>query len=201
VVGEYYDAAVSGADALVDRPGFAQMLARIEGNGIRVVLVEDASRFARDIVVQEVGIRDMRKLGVRVVTAGGIDLTDDGDTDDRRMIRQMLGVFAESEKRRLVHKLRAARDRASAKAGHRIEGRKGYQGVFPPVYEAVRELVAADPGMTLQAICDALDGRGFQANGKDGEPSKYTTTQVRRFIAAMELSRVDGRTTRFVKTA
>jgi hypothetical protein len=55
--------------------------------------------------------------------------------------------------------------------------------------------------MTLQAICEALDGRGFQANGKDGEPSKYTTTQVRRFIATMELSRFDVRTTRFAKAA
>ena len=42
LVGEFYDAAVSGADPIETRPGFAAMLERIEGNGVRVVLVEDA---------------------------------------------------------------------------------------------------------------------------------------------------------------
>jgi hypothetical protein len=37
------------------------MLDRIEGNGVRLVLVEDASRFARSALAQE--------LGVCVVTA------------------------------------------------------------------------------------------------------------------------------------
>ena len=45
---EFYDAAVSGADPIQDRPGFAALLDRIEGNGVRTVIVEDASRFARE---------------------------------------------------------------------------------------------------------------------------------------------------------
>jgi DNA invertase Pin-like site-specific DNA recombinase len=40
LVGEFYDAAVSGADPIETRPGFAAMLERIEGNGVRVVLAE-----------------------------------------------------------------------------------------------------------------------------------------------------------------
>ena len=52
----YYDAAVSGADPIEGREGFAQLLDRIEGNGVRTVIVEDASRFARELVVQELGI-------------------------------------------------------------------------------------------------------------------------------------------------
>src|SRR4051794_36869889 len=55
VVGEFYDAAVSGADHLEARPGFAALLDRIEGNGVRTVIVEDATRFARDLVKQELG--------------------------------------------------------------------------------------------------------------------------------------------------
>jgi DNA invertase Pin-like site-specific DNA recombinase len=42
LVGEFYDAAVSGADPIENRPGFAAMLERIEGNGVRVVITEDA---------------------------------------------------------------------------------------------------------------------------------------------------------------
>ena len=49
VIDEFYDAAVSGADAIEDRPGFAALLDRIESNGVRTVLVEDVSRFARQI--------------------------------------------------------------------------------------------------------------------------------------------------------
>ena len=44
LVGEYYDAAVSGADPIETRPGFAELLNRIEDNGVRIVIVEDASR-------------------------------------------------------------------------------------------------------------------------------------------------------------
>ena len=47
LVAEFYDAAASGADAMDSRPGFAAMLERIEGNGVRTVIVATASRFAR----------------------------------------------------------------------------------------------------------------------------------------------------------
>ena len=50
IVETFYDAAVSGADPVHERPGFAAMRARIEGNGVRAVLVETTSRFARDIL-------------------------------------------------------------------------------------------------------------------------------------------------------
>ena len=36
--------------------GFAALLDRIEGNGVRTVIVEDASRFARELMAQELGI-------------------------------------------------------------------------------------------------------------------------------------------------
>jgi hypothetical protein len=35
LVGEFYDAAVSGADPIEGRPGFAALLDKIEGNGVR----------------------------------------------------------------------------------------------------------------------------------------------------------------------
>lgn len=38
------DADVSGADPIETRPGFSALLDRIESNGVRTVLIEDASR-------------------------------------------------------------------------------------------------------------------------------------------------------------
>jgi DNA invertase Pin-like site-specific DNA recombinase len=46
---EFYDAAVSGADAVTERPGFLAMLQRIAGNGIKTIIVESPDRFARDL--------------------------------------------------------------------------------------------------------------------------------------------------------
>ena len=52
LIDEFYDAAVSGADPVTDRPGFKDMLDRIAGNGVRMILVESPDRFARDLAVQ-----------------------------------------------------------------------------------------------------------------------------------------------------
>ena len=43
LVGEFYDAAVSGADPIDTRPGFRELLERIVSNGVRTVIVEDAT--------------------------------------------------------------------------------------------------------------------------------------------------------------
>ena len=64
-----YDAAVSGADAIDSRPGFTAMLERIEGNGVRTIIVETASRFARDLMVQEVGHAKLRERGIDLIAA------------------------------------------------------------------------------------------------------------------------------------
>src|SRR5947207_10809834 len=122
LVGEFSDPGVSGADPIAERPGFGQLLDKIEGNGVRVVIVEDASRFARELMIQELGILALMKRGVRVLTANGDDLTDESDPS-RKMMRQIAGAFAEYEKARLILKLRHARDRVRATQGH-CEGRK-----------------------------------------------------------------------------
>jgi DNA invertase Pin-like site-specific DNA recombinase len=77
------------------------LLDRIEDNGVGTVIVEDASRFARELVTQELGIIALIKRGVRVLTASGDDLTDSSDPS-RKMMRQIAGSFAEYEKARLV---------------------------------------------------------------------------------------------------
>jgi DNA invertase Pin-like site-specific DNA recombinase len=92
-----YDPAVSGADPIETRPGFNKLLDRIEGNGVRVVIIEDASRFGRDLMTQELGILSLIKLGVRVITAAGDQLTDTSDPLKKAM-RQIAGAFAELEK-------------------------------------------------------------------------------------------------------
>jgi DNA invertase Pin-like site-specific DNA recombinase len=87
---------VSGADPIETRPGFSALLDRIEDNGVRAVVVEDASRFARDLVAQELGILLLVKRGVRLLTVNGDDLCDTSDPS-RVMMRQIAGAFAQYE--------------------------------------------------------------------------------------------------------
>ena len=143
IVAEFYDAAVSGADPIQDRPGFAALLDRIEGNGVRTVIVEDASRFARELMAQELGITLLINRGVRLLTANGDDLTA-SDDPSRKMMRQIAGAFAEYEKARLVHKLRHARERQRRERG-KCEGRKAHAELHPDVVALAKRLRSASP--------------------------------------------------------
>jgi DNA invertase Pin-like site-specific DNA recombinase len=180
LVGEFYDAAVSGADPVETRPGFAKMLDRIEGNGVRLVIVEDASRFARDLVAQELGVLLMQSRGVRVVTSNGDDLTNTTDPA-RIMMRQVAGAFAQYEKARLVGKLRAARDRKSAAAGKRIEGQKGFAGHRPEIYSELSIIHAANPDAPMRVLSDRLAAAGYlTSTGKTFAPN-----QIARLLSRM----------------
>jgi DNA invertase Pin-like site-specific DNA recombinase len=143
VTAEFSDPGVSGADPIETRPGFSALLDRIEGKGVRTVLVEDASRFARDLVMQELGIMALIKRGVRVLTAGRDDLTDSSDPS-RKMMRQIAGSFAEYEKARLVAKLKAARDRKRATDG-KCEGRKSWAEIDPSLVREAKRLRRHSP--------------------------------------------------------
>ena len=124
IVDWFYDAAVSGADSIDTRPGFSALLARIAGNGVRTVIVETASRFARDLMVQEVGFAMLRDLGVTLIAADSpASFLDDGPTS--KLIRQILGAVSEFDKAMTVAKLKGARDRARRARG-KCEGRKAY---------------------------------------------------------------------------
>ena len=152
----HYDPAVSGADPIETRPGFNRLLDRLERNGVRVVLIEDATRFARDLMTQELGILSLIRIGVRVITATGDDLTDTGDPMKKAM-RQIAGAFAELEKARLVAKLRGARERKRAETG-KCEGSKSLAERSPALVAAARSL---NDGRSLRKIADALEDEGF----------------------------------------
>src|SRR5262249_5592906 len=97
VVDEFYDAAVSGADPVTDRPGFRAMLNRIAGDGVRVVLVESPDRFARDLAVQLTGHDYLRSLGVELVPTSAPDFFTT-DTPTAVLVRQVLGAVSQFEK-------------------------------------------------------------------------------------------------------
>lgn len=138
VVDWFYDGAVKGGDPIDTRPGFAKALARIAGNGVRTIIVETASRFARDLMVQEVGFAMLQGLGITLIAADSpASFLDDGPTS--KLIRQILGSVAEFDKAMTVAKLKGARDRIR-RDGRKCEGRKSYAEAKPEMVDLARKL-------------------------------------------------------------
>jgi DNA invertase Pin-like site-specific DNA recombinase len=159
----FYDAGVKGEDAIEARPGFAALLDRIESNGVRTVIIEDASRFARALVTQELAVIALIKRGVTVITASGENLTE---TDDpfKVAMRQMAGVFSQLEKARLVAKLKGARERKRAEQG-KCEGRKSYVERDAAMVALARQLRGSGPrpALSLREIAEELHRQGYGA--------------------------------------
>lgn len=162
IVEEFYDAAVSGGDEIETRPEFGRLLDRVSASAVRLVLVEDVSRFARSLMAQEGGLLTLIKRGVTVLTATGENLTE---TDDpmKKAMRQIAGVFSELEKHRIVSKLKAARDRKRA-TGVKVEGRKSLAERAPDMVALARRLYRRNPKTgerrSLRTIARLLDEAG-----------------------------------------
>ena len=179
IVEWFYDPAVSGADPIEVRPGFSALLDRIEGNGVRTVVVEDASRFARDLVAQELGLLLLIKRDVRVLTVSGDDLTDTSDPS-RVMMRQIAGSFAQYEKTRLVTKLRGARE-PLREANGKCEGRKSFAERDPELVLAAKRLHRRSPKghrRSLREIARELQAMGY--SNKQGQP--YSASCIKSMV-------------------
>jgi DNA invertase Pin-like site-specific DNA recombinase len=143
------------------------LLAYCDTNQIGVVLVENASRFARDLAVQLTGHALLQARGIELVPVDAPNyFTDPSPTAE--LVRQILGAVSQFEKAALVAKLRHARERKRSVSG-RCEGRK------PVPVEAIasaRRLARRSPKTgkqrTLRSIASGLAAEGFL--GPSGVP-------------------------------
>lgn len=177
----YADHDLKGYDA--DRPGLNDLLADVERGDL--VIVYKFSRFARDLVLQEVSAQRIEKKGASVESVfEGRD----------RLIRQIHGAFAEHYSREQSDQLRRAlRER---------KNRGLYQGATPFGYHRVyreqdgRRLGFLEPeptevshvehmfrsyadGATLQRIADDVTAAGVR--GRRG--SQMDTNAIRSILA------------------
>lgn len=150
------------------RPELAKLMLSLEqnGHGIDTVIVERLDRLARDLMIQEAIIKDFTKNDfVLISTIEGKDLSKDDPT--RKLIRQVMGAFAEYDKTMLVAKLWAAKERKRAKTGKYAGGRTGYKET-----NSGQELIATikqlrrkgnkPKRMTWQQIADYLNSNGIR---------------------------------------
>jgi DNA invertase Pin-like site-specific DNA recombinase len=161
IVAEFYDAAVSGADPIAERPGVKAMLDRIACNGIRRIIVESPELCAR---FNGAAYRARFSLGISLAPAMAPDFFTE-DTPTPMLVRHVLGAIAQFEKTSLVAKLKAARDRKRAPTG-KCGGRKSYAEAKPEVVALGKEF--RDRRMSLRKIAAELAARGHVTCG--GKP-------------------------------
>ena len=162
IVATFYDAAVSGADPVTDRPGFAEMLERLMSNGARTIIVESPDRFARDLMVQLAGHDMLKAKGISLIAASAPTFFIE-DTPTAVLVRQVLGAVAQFEKATTVAKLAAARKRKRA-TGVKVEGRKSHAETNPDAVALAKRLARKKPKggqMSLRAIAAEMAAQGF----------------------------------------
>jgi DNA invertase Pin-like site-specific DNA recombinase len=168
IVDWFNDPAVSGADHIETRPGFAALLLRISSNGVRTIIVETANRFARDLMVQEVGFARLQELGITLIAADSPHTFLD-DTPTAKLIRQVLGAVSEFDKAMTVAKLRGARVRKRVANGTgKCEGRKSHLEMNPTLVAEAKRLRRPSRGRqrSLRDVAAVLASQGFvNANG------------------------------------
>lgn len=172
VLESYYDAAVSGADPVTERPGFMEMLRRVVSNGAKTIIVESPDRFARDLAVQLAGHDMLKTQGIALIPATAPDFFTE-DTPTAVLVRQVLGAIAQFEKASIVAKLAGARKRKRDATG-KCEGRKSFAETRPETVALARKLRRKKPKggqLSLRAIAGELASLGhFNERGKPFNP-------------------------------
>jgi DNA invertase Pin-like site-specific DNA recombinase len=178
VAQEFRDEGVSGTKEALDRPGLTDLFVALKANGVRLVLVENATRVARDLMVSEIILAEFRKLGVKVISAdGGVDLTLGNDDPTGKLVRQILAAVSEWEKCLIVQKLRASRLRIR-RSGGRCEGRKPY-GKTADEQVVIQKIKAwRGEGKSFAEIAVGLNIESVPT--RTGTGTKWHPTQVQR---------------------
>ena len=168
IVETAYDEGRSGADPLIDREGFNDLLEFCREHSITTILFETSSRYARDKDVAVRGFYMVEDYGINsmIDCEAGIDLL--GMWNSGKAYEAILPflkmIIAEDEKREVVRRLRSGRDKKKSEDG-KCEGRKSLVQTFGKEIR-ITALRARQRGQTYQHIADKLAGKGVRrANG------------------------------------
>ncbi|MCU1336353.1 MAG: Resolvase, N-terminal domain [Bryobacterales bacterium] len=158
IVQVFRDEGVSGSKDLANRPAFVEMMTALYSNGTKLVLIERLDRLARDLMVQETIIGDLRKHDFGLVSVHEPDLLQDDPS--RKLMRQVFGAIAEYEKTMIVLKLRGARERVRAR-GETCEGAKPFGKLAGESAVIARMCALRADGLGFDRIAAKLNAEGI----------------------------------------
>lgn len=120
------DLGVSGATDALDRPGLSEVLSALNTGEADGLVVARLDRLARALTVQEATLAVVWRNGCEMFTADtGRVLADDPDDPMLTALRQVVGVFAELDRRMVTKRLRDGRT-AKAATGRKSVGSYAY---------------------------------------------------------------------------
>lgn len=190
LVAEYYDAGISGTIPVDARPEFCRM---INERLADTILVETASRFARKLMVQEIGYEWLKSKGVNLIPVDAPDSFTDDDDPMVHLIRVLLGEISAFERATITKRMKSGLDRKSKEIGRRIEGNAGFEAGAPHTPEfgrwnrtkhpelptMARQYREVKPDATLREVAQSLLEQGY--GRESGEPFHPGT--VARWLA------------------
>lgn len=180
LVALYRDEGLSGSKDAADRPGLADALAALRQAGKVVrsgevwaegLVVPRLDRLARDLVLQEQLLAEVRRVGGVMFSAAAGEahyLEDDPSDPSRALIRQVLGAVAQYERSMIALRLMAGRRRKAERGGYAGGGRPfGYRAEQTELVVDVDEMATLDrarelrgEGLSLRAIGAQLTAEG-----------------------------------------
>jgi DNA invertase Pin-like site-specific DNA recombinase len=175
---EYFEErGLSGHTEWEYREAWVEMIGKL--NGVKTIIVENLTRLARELMVQELILKDLVKRDIKLLSAAGED-TDEGDPT-RVLIRQILGAFSQFEATMISAKLRAARNRMKEKNG-RCEGQKPF-GFYPTEASVLVEMIELrDAGYNASQIARELNRKEIPSR----RGGKWHPFSVGRILEAQE---------------
>lgn len=186
------DEGVSGSNGVATRIGLLDAFDAIKGREVAGLVVYRLDRLARDLIVQEQLLAEVKRMGGQVFSTSEAEagyLDDDPDDPSRKLIRQVLGAVSEYERAMISLRLRNGRRRKAEKGGfaygapalgYRAEGGALVEVAEElAVVERVRELVGA--GESLRSIAEKLTAEGHRT--KRG--GQWHPETLRRIVARL----------------
>jgi DNA invertase Pin-like site-specific DNA recombinase len=165
------DEGISGAKELEDRPGLADAISMIRDRQAHGIVVPRLDRLARDLIVQETVLAEIRRIGGEVFSTSPAEasyLTDDPDDPSRKMIRQVLGAVSEYERSMVVLRLRNGRRRKAQIGGYAAGAPSlGFEAKDKSLVQVESEQATVrrigelrDSGASFRTICTTLEAEG-----------------------------------------
>ena len=183
------DEGISGSNGLDSRRGLGDALAAIKEGRASGLVVYRLDRLARDLVLQETLLAEVRRMGGHVFStsaAEGDFLADDPNDPSRALIRQVLGAVSQYERSMIALRLRAGRRRKHERGeyayGSPVFGQRVERGELVEDEREARTLARiaelAGKGRSLREIARTLDAEGL----KPRRAAHWSAESVRRIV-------------------
>lgn len=184
---------ITGKSDAVDRPGLLEAIKMIRSKQVEGVVALDFKRIARQLTSQEAILSLIWREGGRVFTTEDDEiLPEDPDDPVRDALRQIMGIFAELDRKTVVKKLRDAR-KVKAALGKKAVGQykfgetgvgKGQERDAGPhdgervAIDRIMELRTSLDDLSYREICAQLDQDGI----KPRRAAQWSPMTVRNIV-------------------